>query len=242
MNSQLYIAASGLLVEERRLELIANNLANLSTAGFRAQRAFSTVYRASADMAGPLPHAANQAVALAGVYEVPGPGPAFSTGRQLDVALDDGLLAVETPAGRRYTRAGTLDVSREGRLIDGAGRAVLDANGRPIDGLTAAAGITADGRVVERDAERGRLLVVRDPAKVLRPEGGNLLGADGRDAQLETVAQPALQPGWLESSATVALSELVSLIDAQRAFESYQKIVSTTMNEVNRKAVTEIAG
>lgn len=243
MNSQLYIAASGLLVEERRVELIANNLANLGTNGFRAQRSFSAIYRGVAPDAGPLLLASNHGVALAGAYEVPGPGPMRPTGRPLDVALGaESVLGVETADGRRYTRAGALQVAADGRLTDGGGRPVLDSAGRPIGGLTPAAEITADGRVLESGAERGRLLVLRDGAGVLQPEGDNLLSAQGRDAELETVNEPSLQPGWLEGSAADAMGELVLLIEAQRAFESYQRLISLTMNDINRKAVTELAG
>ncbi len=243
MDSQLYTAASGLLQEERRLELISNNLANLSTPGYRAQRAFATVYQKLGPEAGAIVRGANAGVAIAGTFEVPGPGPIRSTGRDLDVALEDGdLLAVETPGGRRYTRAGNLGVSTDGKLVDAAGRAVLGTDGKPIQGLGAGASIAADGSVLEGDNEVGRLLVVRDPKKVLAREGNNLLSAVGNDAALATVADPTVRPGWLEGSGTDALGELVHLIEAQRAFESYQKLVSTSMNEVNRRAANDLAG
>lgn len=243
MNSQLYTAASGLLAEERRLELISNNLANLSTPGFRAQRAFTEVFQRFGPESAEGVRAANAAVAVAGAYEIPGPGPLRETGGPLDLALDPSqLLAVETAGGRRYTRAGSLAVTSSGELTDATGRRVLGADGKPIAGVTPRAAVAADGRVVDGDTEVGRLLVVRDPKRVLRPEGDNFLTADGDDAALEIVADPEVKPGWLEGSATNALGELVELIQAQRAFESYQKLVSTTMNEVNRRAVNDIVG
>ncbi len=243
MDSQLYTAASGLLVEERRLELIANNLANLSTPAYRARRAFAELYQRFGSEAAPQIRAANAGVALAGTYESPGPGPVRQTGRDLDVALDDDtLLVVQTPAGRRYTRAGALQISRSGELTDGSGHSILGQDGKPITGLGATASIEADGRVADQDEERGRLLVVRDARRVLRPEGDNLLTADGQDATLEKVAEPALRPGWIEGSGADAIGELVQLIEAQRAFESYQKVISSTMNEVDKKAASDIAG
>ena len=62
------------------------------------------------------------------------------------------------------------------------------------------------------------------------------------DRLLEPVDEPQLQPGWLERSGADPLSELVRLIEAQRAFEGYQKLISMTMNEVNRRAIADIAG
>ncbi len=241
MNSQLYTAASGLLVEQRRLEMISNNLANLSTTGFRAQRSFSTVYRGFAPEADG--HPANKAVALAGAYTVPGPGPMIPTGRGLDVAIkNEGLFVLETPTGRRYTRDGALSVSKDGGLVDASGNRLLGAGGKPIAGAVPTATIEADGRLMDGQIELARLLVVRDPRGILQPDRGNLLSAAGQDNALETVVEPELVPASLEGSATNALKELVELIDAQRAFEGYQKLVSMTMNEVNRRAVNEIAG
>jgi flagellar basal body rod protein FlgG len=242
MNSQLYTAAAGLLVEQRRLEVIGNNLANLSTHGYRAQRLFSTIYQRFAAAAPESVRAANASVAVAGAYEVPGGGPPRQTGRALDLALPDGtFLAVSTQAGRRYTRDGSLQVSSRGELVDSAGRQILDRKNRPITGLGVDASIGADGRVTEGGAERARLRLVRDPQRVLRREGDGLLRA-ADESRLAEEREPALRPGWIEDSATNALDELVRLIEAQRAFESYQKLVSMTMNEVNRRAANDLAG
>jgi flagellar basal-body rod protein FlgG len=243
MNSQLYTAASGLIVEQRRLDLIADNLANLSTAGFRPQRMFALPYPGtrSPDPREPVPLASP--VAVAGAYDVPGRGPTYQTGNDLDLVLEDGdFLAVETPSGRRYARGGSLGISAGGELIDAAGHLVLDPKGRPLRGLGPGATVSADARVLESGEERGRLGIVRDPQRVLRRGGGNLYSADGREDALPAAPEPALLPGRLESSAADPLAELVRLVAAQRAFESYQKVISLTMNDVNRRAVNDLAG
>ena len=243
MNSQLYTAASGMIVERQRLDLIANNLANVSSPGYRAQRLFSVPF--GRRDAGPLPGApgSNLAVAAGGSYDVPRVGLPRETGRPLDVALDDGsFLTLQTTAGRRYVRGGSLRVSAAGELTDSLGNRVLDAKNKPITGLGSATTLTRDGRVVEKGAERGRLRVVRDPAEVLRRAGDNLWAAEGREASLESTDEPLVRPGWLEGSGTDALGELGRMIESQRAFEAYQKLVSLTMNEVNRRAVNDLAG
>ncbi len=243
MNSQLYTAASGMIAEERRLELIANNLANLSTAGYRSLRSFFEVYRGVAEKAPPERRAANAAVAIAGTFEVPGPGTARPTGRALDVALPaEGLIAVRTEAGRGYTRAGSLAVGPGGGLIDALGHPVLDTQGQPIAGLLTEPRIEGDGRVFDGENEVGRMLVVRFDADLLVRAGKSLFSARGNDKALEPLDEPELQPGYLEDPAGDPVSELVQLIEAQRAFHSYQKIISLTMNEVNRRAVNDIAG
>ena len=244
MNTQLYTAASGLLVEERRLEMVSNNLANLGTTGYRPQRTFATLYETlSGAPAGGELRAANRAVALAGAFELPGPGQLRPTGRALDVAVgSDALFTVETPGGRRYTRDGSFSIDDGGRLVDNAGHNVLDVDGKPIQGLTPQASIGADGRVSDVGGELATLAVVRDPGGVLRLEGGNLYTAGGADAELETLDEPGLHPATLESSAVQALGELVQLVDAQRAFEGYQKLITMTMYDVNRRTVNDIAG
>jgi flagellar basal-body rod protein FlgG len=186
---------------------------------------------------------ANRQVALAGTYEVPGPGPQRPTGRGLDVALGaDELLVVLTDAGRTYTRNGALAVTPTGELTDAGGHPVLGAGAVPVTGLSTSAVVTASGDVVDGERLLGRLLVVRDPGGLLEPLGDGLLTAGGRDASLETVAVPTVLPGHLEGSTTNPVEELVRLLEAQRAFESYQRLITMTMYDVNRRTVGEIAG
>ncbi len=236
MNSQLYTAASGLIVQSRNLEMVSNNLANLSTNGFRAQRTFSAVYQKHVGSPG------NRSVALAGQWESRTPGTMLPTGNPLDVALGrDELLVIETPAGRRYSRDGALAVSQDGRLIDNHGFAVLDPEGRPITGLGTNSAIASGGKVMRDGNEIARLQIARFDPAILRREGDNLLTADGRDQDVVPVAEPELRPGHLEQANTNGVEELVRLIEVRRAFEGYQRLISLTMNDVNRKTVNEIA-
>ena len=243
MNSQLYTAASGLRVEQRRMDTIANNLANVNTDGFRARRTFVETFRgAMRDRPGAEP-GINRPVATGGSYEVTRPGTVRMTERGLDIALADReVLSVQTADGVRYTRAGNLNVNGEGTLTDALGRPILDERERPIENLPPGVSIRADGAVVADGAELGRLRVLRDTAGTLRPIGENLLHENGRRSALEEVTEPELRPGWLESSAANPLDELVRLIQSQRAFQSYQKLITTTMNDVNKKTVNDIAG
>jgi flagellar basal body rod protein FlgG len=238
MTSELYTAASGLILERQRLDLIANNMANLSTPTYRAQRLLSVPF-ARAELG----NAVNIGVAPAETFDEARRGALRDTARPLDLALEDGdFLALETAEGRRYSRGGSLEIAPDGRLLAPGGHQVLGANGKPITGLGQNATIGGDGRVLEQGAERARLQVVRDPQGVLQRAGNGLLQPAREPASLPPVQNPVVTPGWIEGSATDPVGELVRLIDAQRAFEGYQKIISMTMNEVNRKAVNDLAG
>ncbi|ANM30551.1 hypothetical protein ABI59_14650 [Acidobacteria bacterium Mor1] len=236
MNSTLYTAASGLIVQSRNLEIVSNNLANLSTNGFRAQRTFSSVYQQHVGSPG------NRSVALAGEWESRNPGAMLPTGNPLDIALGrDELLVIETPAGRRYTRDGALAVSQDGRLVDNRGYAVLDPQGVPIAGLGANTTIAAGGKVLRDGNEVSQLQIARFDPALHRREGDNLLTTDDRDNDVVPVEDPELQPGHLEQANTSGVEELVRMIEVRRAFESYQRLISLTMNDVNRKTVNDIA-
>src|SRR4051812_21386364 len=136
MDRGLYIAASGMLSEMVRQDLIANDLANVSTAGYKADRA---VQHSFGDMllknsrtgqnVGPLGEGA-QIVAQRTQLT---PAPIKQTDAPLDFAVEgDGFFAVRTPQGVRYTRDGSFQAGAGGLLVDQLGRQVLGQNGQPI--------------------------------------------------------------------------------------------------------------
>lgn len=243
MNAELYTAASGLIFEARRMDMNANNLANVRTDGYRAQRAFASEYASATRSGNANVDAVNRSVALAGAYEVPGGGPLQPTGNPLDIALPkDSVLQVQTPQGPRYTRSGSLRIDADGVLTDISGNPVLRPDGETLRGLDWTTTIRPDGEVSTGEIVAGQLAIFTDPDGLLIRRGDNLLDADGRDADLVPQDEPGLHIGWLQSSGTDPVRELVYMIETQRAFETYQKLISLTMNEVNRRAVSEIAG
>lgn len=242
MDSQLYTAASGLVAQSKRLDAVAHNLANLQTPGYRAQRTFTAMVQGAASSSSPTIRTANSAVALAGSWEEPGVNIVRGTGRALDVALAERqYLVVETPAGPAYTRNGALDFSATGDLLDSGGRPVLGPDGRPIAGVPAGAALADDGTVRVGGEIVATLGIVEDVDGVLVRLGGSLMGAEGRDDALAEVTTRQVRTGYLEGSGTNPLHELVDLIDAQRAFERFQRVVSITVNEVDRRAANDLA-
>jgi flagellar basal body rod protein FlgG len=243
MDNGVYTAASGLMVAQQRLDIISHNLANLSTSGYRPQRPFAEVLEhLSGSPAGGVRLTGN-AVALAGTYEPPGRGQLRATGRNLDVALPDGVyLTVQTAAGKRYTRAGDLQSSPDGYLTDARGHRLLDGKGKPIESKGRRVEVAPNGEIRHGKAVIGRFGLVRDPSGVLVREQAALLSARGADAELKPATDAVLEVGWLEGSGTNPLQELVSMIEAQRAFERLQKLISLTANEIDRRAVNDLAG
>jgi len=169
-------------------------------------------------------------------------GPLRDTGNPLDLALEGpGFFAVETPAGVRYTRAGSFRLDAEGYLADQTGNRVLGVDGPIQVGQAATVAIGQDGSVHADGVLVGTLLVVdfADPNAELRKEGANLFapqeGAVPLAAEGTRVAQ-----GTLEGSAVNVVESLVRLIELQRAYEASQRVVRS-YDETLDRTVNDLA-
>lgn len=224
----IYIAASGLLAESARQDVIANNLANATTTGFKRSDSIASPFREmllrSQGMPGrPEVGAMEMGAQVQGVRMIDSQGALRFTGNTLDMALvGTGHFTVDTPAGRRYTRDGSFGLDTAGRLVTKEGNAVLDANGRPIVLDRGELRIGIDGTITQGGAVKGRMLLTAlDPASV-RQESQNLLGGTPRGTPTAEVRQ-----NHLESSTVNVVSEMVALIRVMRSFESNQKAVQS---------------
>ncbi|MXO71144.1 flagellar basal-body rod protein FlgG [Alteraurantiacibacter buctensis] len=256
-TSALQVARTGLEAQDSRMRVIANNLANIGTTGFKRDRAnFQTLAYDDARVAGQ--RSSNQTayaiglnlgtgVAVQGTTRVDTQGALATTGNNLDVALDgDGFFQIELPGGQTaYTRAGNFTLSAEGTLVTAQGYTVVPAIQVPAGAQSIAIG--PDGTVtaiVEGDAapaELGQLTV----ASFVNPAG---LQATGDNLLLETAASGAadvgapgengrgqIRQGMLESSNVNVVEELVEMIEAQRAYEINSKMISA-VDEMLRNA------
>lgn len=246
MSDGIYIAASGALARLHDLEIVANNLANQSTIGFKRDRTtFEAVLesRLPGDENEPIPGVTGRSFAsVDGSSTDFGSGSAFATGGALDVAIrGPGFFEVETPAGPRYTRAGSFSLSSEGTLVTPNGAPVvgdggsLDAGGRNVSLLP------SGDLVDERGTSIGKLkLVDFENPGLLEKEGASLYrapaGLEARD--LESFE---LLPGSLESSNVQPVRELAALVTLQRAFDTAMQMV-TADDRITRQLIEEISG
>jgi len=223
MDRGLYIAASGMLAEMARQDLLANDLANASTAGYKSdratQRSFAEVLLTNTQtgaVVGPVGTGAaitRQATDLSSA-------PIKETGEPLDFAITgDGFFAVQTAQGTRYTRNGQFAVDAQGRLVSNAGDPVLDANGRTI---------TATNGTV--DPRRIGVVALTNPVK----QGDSLVTGTPAGAANGTV-----RSGALEGSGADPARSMVDMIDSMRAFEAGQKVIQA-IDETLGKAATQV--
>jgi len=198
---------------EARQAALANNLANVSTPGFKAERVFARLLD-------------ERTAIVEGATDFSA-GTLNATGRPLDVALiGDGFLVVETPQGRRWTRVGALSLDDTGALVDGAGHRVLGTSG-PLVLPPGRVEVGLDGSVKVNGDRVGSLLVERstDSAPLLR-EGSNLwLPSAGKEAA--PTGEVQVRQGQLEESNVDPVTALVEMIEIQRAYSAVQRSMRT---------------
>ena len=208
----------------QRQEVLANNLANASTTGFRAElQAFRAVPVRGEG-------ASTRVYALEStVGHDQRPGPVQGTGRSLDVAMQgNAWLAVQSLDGTEaYTRAGALQVDAEGQLVTPTGLPVLGDGGPVTLPANAAIDIGPDGTISatvgnQRPQQAGRLKLVTPEAPLVRGTDGLFRAADG---DLPADANARLQAGALEGSNVSPVETMVAMIAAARQFEHQMKML-----------------
>jgi flagellar basal-body rod protein FlgF len=233
----IYLSMSGAKATMQRQDTLANNLANVSTTGFRAElQAFRAV-----PVEGSGASTRVYALETTPAYDA-SPGPITSTGRNLDVAMKgNAWLAVQGLDGTEaYTRGGALDVSADGTLTTRSGLPVLGDGGPIQTPANSEISIGADGTVSAR-AANGRSSVV-GRLKLVTPEAPLNRGEDGlfraEDGELPADATARVQEGALEGSNVSAVETMVSMISAARQFEAQMKMLQTA--EGDEKAAAQL--
>lgn len=215
MANPIYALLSRQAGLTQQVDVLANNVANLSTTGFKREGVAFAPHVERLD----LPGGKLALSELRTSYTDFRPGPLQRTGNALDVAIDgEGFFAVETPAGVRYTRDGRFSPNAMGELVTVSGYRVLDEGGAAIfiPPETATIGVSSDGSLT---ADDGRPLAVLGLHHL--PTGSPGRAADGLFAAAD--AQPAAEArvvqGFVEGSNVNPIRELTDLIEAQRAYE-----------------------
>ena len=245
----LSIAATGMLAQQTNVEVIANNLANMNTTGFKEQRAefedllYQNVEQQgtqSSDTGTILPSGIQlgAGVRTADVYRVTSQGDLQTTSNQYDVAINGaGYSRIQMPDGTdAYTRAGNFALSPEGQLVTQQGYVVQPGIAIPTTAI--AVSINAQGQVQatvpgQTAAQTvGQLELTRFPNDAgLKAEGNNLFTETASSGAPQSgvpgsTGYGTIQQGFLETSNVNAVSEITSLITAQRAYEMNSKVIT----------------
>jgi flagellar basal-body rod protein FlgG len=228
MERGLYIAASGMLAELVRQDQIANDLANASTPGYKAdrsaQRAFAELILTDRSAPGRTIGSLGLGAEIAETVTRYDQGELKETGETLDVGLSGpGFLSVQTADGVRYTRGGQLALDAQGRIMTVDGLLLLGANGQTITaGAREGLSISEDG-TVRRDATVvGRLAVsmLDRPAK----QGNSLYTGQPRAAGAND-APTTVNQGFIEGSGVNPARAMIEMIASLRAFEAAQRVI-----------------
>ncbi|MBE0549534.1 MAG: flagellar basal-body rod protein FlgF [Rubrivivax sp.] len=224
MDRQIYLAMAGAKATMQRQDVLANNLANASTTGFRAELQAFRAVPVRGDGASTRVYALESTVG-----HDHRSGPVQATGRPLDVAMQgQAWLAVQALDGTEaYTRAGALQVSAEGLLVTPAGLPVLGDGGPITLPINAAVEVAADGIITTtvgngRPQQAGRLKLVEPEAPLARGEDGLFRAGDG---ELPASPTARLQSGALEGSNVSPIETMVAMIAAARQFEQQMKVL-----------------
>jgi flagellar basal-body rod protein FlgF len=242
MNSGYYAACTGLMARTEALETIANNLANASTAGFRASHnVFSSLLATTGNSPlSVLNQDANDYGVLSGTQLDTSQGALVKTSNDLDLAMEGpGYFAVQTAAGPVYTRGGNFRVSPVGQLITAAGDPVLGDNNRPITIIGAPVSISADGTISSNGAISGRLKLVEfAPSVDIKSAGGTYYSAPVDTAV--PAKESRVRQGMLESSNVNPVTSVVELITAQREVETMRHVLTMINGELDKTAAQEL--
>jgi flagellar basal-body rod protein FlgF len=251
MENTYLVALSRQITLERQIDIIANNVANINTTGFKADKpVFEEYLKSSA-------HEDNfvgsdrriSFVQERGAYRDFSQGPVEQTRNPLDVAIDgNGFFAVQTAAGERYTQNGSFQINSQGQLVTTDGNPVLGSSG-PIVFQSTDRDITIakDGTVTVRegaatqvDSIRGTIkLVSFDNVQALQKEGANLFSVSaGATPQADIKSQ--LNQGFIEKSNVNSVAEMSRMIEAMRTYQNITGMMQQ-QGDLRKTAIASLA-
>ena len=261
MNEGIFIAASGGMKQQRKLEVLSNNLANVNTPGFKKNRmtftevispfkkdsalgiitsGFSRPEFSSNDVS---------YVAISGFTTDFSQGVLTNTGNSFDLALEgDGFFAVATNEGIRYTRTGNFTLDDQGQIVNKQGQSFLDINDKPIflppdasSEITVGDEGTLSFSTEGSSQSIGQFKLVRfsDKSQLVK-EGNGLFHLSDPGVVEEVPGNLKILQGFVETSNVNLVEEMVAMIDSVRTFEAYQKLIQS-IDEADNQSVNTIA-
>jgi flagellar basal-body rod protein FlgF len=226
LRANLYVALSGQVALEKRLDTLATNIANVSTAGYRAQGiAFSSVMSKVQERPASF-------VSTGAEYISRAQSSTTRTDNPLDVAIQgDGFIAIRTPSGTAYTRDGRMRVTEAGELQTLNGYPVLDAGGASmlLEAGAGAPSIAADGMITQKGNQVGAigLFTIAKDAKLTR-FGNSAVIPDSAATPVLDFSSNGFAQGFSEGSNVNPVLEMTKLIQIQHAYEELANLISSS--------------
>ena len=233
MDNTSYVALSRQTALWKQMEVVANNMANLNTAGFKAEE----VMVAEKDVktkSDTTPFGRQIAyVHDLGTVRDPKEGPLSKTGAPLDVAIHgSGYFTLDSPSGARYSRAGHFRLDENGMIVSGDGLPVMQANNTPIIVAPneAQINIANDGTVSTENGQIGQMRIVSFANEQDLKKVGD--GTYITTAAANTVARPYLTQGMLEDSNVEPISQMTQMLTVMRNYQSIQNILDNEQDRI----------
>ena len=241
MDNALYVGLSRQMVLRRELDIIANNIANLDTNGFKVEslRQKTEPGYPAQTFGGPKPV---KFVASDGVARDFGQGVLVKTGASLDMAIEgQGLFQVQGAAGPLFTRDGRFTADATGRLVSQGGLAVLDDGGGEIviDAEKGPVAIGPDGSMSQGNERVGKVgMFAFANAGALEKTGDNLY-RNASNLTPDTAEKATLRQGFLESSNVKPIIEISRMVEVSRAYESTSKMIDSAA-DLSRRSIERL--
>lgn len=244
MENSIYLGLSRQMVLRTNMDIIANNVANMNTAGYRGQNLVFSEFLAKPE--GKIdPKGAGDTLSYvqnAMQYEITEPGPVQVTGNPLDVAVDGpGFIGVKGPGGQAaYTRGGNFQMDSKGTLLTSGGFPVASLSGGLITIPQGSTEIKIDykGVISNQDGQIGQIKLVEfENIQNLKPEGNGLYSTDSASRAPE---ESRLRQGAVEGSNVKPVLEMTRMIETLRSYQSVQQVLSTE-NDRLRNAIRELS-
>lgn len=242
MDSGFYAAYTGFASRLDELDLLANNLANTNTPGYKAQYAFYEGLPAwlQASFTTEMNQAVNRYGFVGGAGRDWSVGNLQTTGNPTDLALENsGFFTVQTKNGVRYTRSGNFQLNTQRQLVTEQGDLLLGDNGQPIQIPTGQPVISQDGTLSVDGGVVGKLKITEFPQNTPLVAEGNTYFAAPANAG-KAASDPHVRQGALESSNADPVRSAVSLIELQRTAQMMEKALSIFHNEFNKTAAQDL--
>lgn len=235
MIKGLYTAASGMMLQMKRQDVIANNIANVNTTGFKKDTVLCKSFPdmlisrlgdsgtdRRSDISAEVGRLGTGAV-LADISTDYSVGNMQSSGNNTDFAISgEGYFVLDTPEGERFSRNGLFSINSEGILVNKQGYPVLDTDGESIY-LDNDFTVDKDGNIAINNEFICRIKIVDFADKKLLQKEGDFLNSMGQSYNI--AAEPGIMQGYKELSNVNAITEMVEMINVVRAYESCQKVV-----------------